>query len=327
MPATFAHCLLARKAIDGIQKKIKKNEQLISYAQKIGENNHFVVLGSASPDYPYLTNIITTGIIPISHTWANRMHYENTNLFIREGLRQLVSIDKKKESFAIRLSWLCGYLSHVIADSYLHPVVNAIVGGQYMFTHAEHAKCELIQDIYIFKKLTGEDIVNSNARTGSFGFLKILDQCSDIKDGNRIHPEIRDYWKKLLIAAHPNAVEYFNEIDPDAWHSNYKSRVNFVSNRDAIFRHLIETTGRAYKEESNITAEERNKYITNINLPDGTIANYDKTFSKTVDLIAATWQQMFKGIESNDPDGAVSQYVKDWNLDTGVDETKIDLWS
>lgn len=327
MPATFAHCLLAKKAIDGIQKKIKKNDPLISYAQKIGENNHFVVLGSASPDYPYLTNIITTGIIPISHSWSNRMHYENTDLFIKEGLRQLISIDKGKKSYAIRLSWLCGYLSHVIADSFLHPVVNAIVGGQYIFTHAEHARCELIQDIYIFKKITGEDIVNSNARTGSFGFLKILDQCSDNKDGNRIHPEIRDYWKKLLIASHPNAKKYFNEIDPDTWHSNYKSRVDFVANAEAIFRHLIEKTGRAYVEESNITANERNQYITKINLPDGSTSNYDDIFNKTADLIVNTWRQLFKSVESNTSDDIAIKYVKDWNLDTGVDESTIDFWA
>jgi hypothetical protein len=327
MPATFAHCLLAQQAIDRVQKKIKKNDPLINYAQQIGEKNHFVVLGAAGPDYPYLTDIITTGIIPIRHTWANRMHYENTRSFIKEGLQRLIALDKKKEPFSVRLSWLCGFVSHVIADSFMHPIVNSIVGGPYIFTHAEHGRCELIQDIYIFKKLKDEDIVNSNARTGSFGYLKILDECSDIKDKNHIHPEIRDYWKELLTASHPNAKEYFGDIDPDLWHNNYKSRVDFVANSEAIFRHLIEKTGRAYKKESEITPDERNKYINRINLPNGTTSNYDDAFEKTVGLIVDTWIQLFRSIESGISSNVSVKYIKDWNLDTGVDESKIDLWS
>lgn len=329
MPATFAHCLMAQHSIDKVQKKLKKEDpkgKRIEYAQKIGEKNNFVIMGAAGPDYPYLTDILTTAILQVSHTWANRMHYENTLLFIKEGVRSLSIMDKSGEPFAIRLSWFCGFVSHVMADSYVHPVVNSIAGGPYMFTHQEHGQCELIQDIYIFKKLTDEEIVSSNPRDGNFGYLKILEECSDPADENKVHPEISAFWKELLEAAHPNAKDYFTDINSDIWHHNYKSKVNFVADPGAIFRHVIGLTGRAYKKSSEIDDGEKTKYIEKMKLPNGKVLSYDVIFNKTVSLIVDAWAMIFEDIEKGNPDG-VSIYIKDWNLDTGVDESNVDLWS
>lgn len=330
MPATFAHCLMAQKAIDRIQKEIKKDPQkrkLIEYAKKIGVKNNFVIMGAAGPDYPYLTDILTATILQISHTWANRMHYENTHSFVKEALKRLAVMDKSGESFSIRLAWFCGFVSHVIADSYMHPVINSIVRGTYIFTHERHGKCELIQDIYIFKKETQEDIVSANPREGKLGYLRILEECSDPhdEDKNRVHPEISAFWIELLKAAHPAADEYFEGITPDRWHYNYKGRVNFVADPGAIFRHVIGLTGRAYKRESEISAEERKKYIEKLRLPNGETSNYDSVFNEAVTLVVGTWFKLFEDIERGSPDG-VATYIKDWNLDTGVDESRIDLW-
>jgi hypothetical protein len=330
MPATFAHCLMAQQAIDRIQKEIKKDPQRgkgIEYAQKIGEKNNFVIMGAAGPDYPYLTDILTTSILQVSHTWANRMHYENTLLFVKEGVKRLGAMDKIGEPFSIRLAWFCGFVSHVVADSYVHPVVNSTVGGPYIFTHEEHGKCELIQDVYIFEKRTGEDIVSSNPRGGNLGYLRILEECSDPddEDKNRVHPAIRDFWRELLEAAHPHANEYFEDIAPDRWHYNYKGRVNFVVDPAAIFRHVVGLTGRAYIRDSEILNQEREKYITKIRLPNREISDYDTVFNEAVNLIVDIWLQLFQDIESGSPD-EVAKYIKDWNLDTGVDESQIDLW-
>jgi hypothetical protein len=332
MPATFAHCLVAKRAIDKVSDAIKANdpqrEKKLEYAQKIGEKNNFVVMGAAGPDYPYLTDILTTSILPISHTWANRMHYEKTLSFIQEGVKRLAGMDKKEELFSINLAWFCGFVSHVLADSLMHPVINLIIGGPYIFTHEEHGKCELIQDIYIFKKITDEDIVDANPRGGNLGYLKILEECSDPadKDNTRIHPAIRGFWKELLEAAHPLAKEYFGSITPDIWHYNYLSRVNFIADPGAIFRHVVGLTGRDYKRVAEILPAEKNKYIDKIRLPSGETANYEKLFKKAVSLIVDKWLNLFEDIETRNLD-RVTRYIKDWNLDTGVDESQIDLWS
>jgi hypothetical protein len=321
MPATFAHCLIGTKAIDALLKKKKK-----TLAKILSEHNSFVIAGATGPDYPYLTDILTTDVLKIGHTWANRMHYEGATAFAKEGIISLASMNKDDEAFAVRLAWFCGYMSHVIADVYVHPVVNSIVHGPYMFTHSEHGKCELIQDIYIFQKEKGEDIVNSNPRTGTFGYLRILDECSDPNDADRIHPEIRAFWTDLLKAAHPYAQEYFEGIDPDKWHYNYKGRVNFVVNPGAIFRHVLGMAGFNYKKASEITQEERNKYIEKVLLPNGLEDHYDNVFKAVVDRVVGVWEKIFDNITQGTP-VSVAQYIKAWNLDTGVDESRIDLWT
>jgi hypothetical protein len=192
-----------------------------------------------------------------------------------------------------------------------------------MFTKEEHGKCELVQDIYIYKKLTGEDVVSANPREGNLGYLKILEECSDPKDENKVHPEINEFWRILLQAAHPQAKEYFGDIVPDRWHYNYKGRLNFVADPGAIFRHVIGLTGRAYKKESEINSDERNKYIDKVRLPNGEISNYDAIFNEAVQFIVDTWAQLFDDIEKKN---TVVGYIKDWNLDTGVDESRVDLW-
>lgn len=334
MPATFAHTLMAKNAIDKIARIAKEipvtdpqREKYLEYAGKIGEKNSFVIMGAAGPDYPYLTDILTTSILQISHTWANRMHYENTLLFIEEGVKKLAAMDKSGESFFIRLAWFCGFVSHIVADSYVHPVINSIVHGTYIFTHEEHARCELIQDVYIFWKINGEDITNSNPRNGKVGYLKLLEECSDPKDEdmNRVHPEIREFWKDLLEAAHRDAKDYFADINPDRWHYNYKGRVNFIADPGAIFRHVIGLTGRAYMIKEDIPPNEMEKYITKISLPNGTTSDYDAVFTHVVTLIVNTWIHIFEDVDKNRPEN-VATYAKDWDLDTGVDVSQIDLW-
>lgn len=319
MPATFAHCLLAREAIT----KLGKTE-LFPGVLKMRSN--FVVMGATGPDYPYLTDVLKYTLLHIGHNWANRMHYENTGGFIREGIKRLSKMDKKSEQFEICLAWFSGYVSHVVADSYLHPVVNSTVHGTYLFTHTEHGYCELTQDIYIFKKKTGTDICMAAARDyKTFGYLNILDDCSDPADTNRMHPHIRAFWSETLKAAHPNASGYFQDIDPDTWHKNYKNRVDFAADGRSIFRHVLDwVNAPRYIPWAQVKQEDRNKYIDSVAIPSGAKQPYDKLFSQAVDRIVDTWKGLFPSIQSGDsPPDALA---KDWNLDTGVDESKIDLW-
>jgi hypothetical protein len=94
--------------------------------------------------------------VPISHAWANQMHYENTFLFAKEGVKRLASVeDKSGKPFSVRLALFCSFVSHTMADSFVHPAVNSIVGIPYILEKAERGKCELISDIYVFKKSSG----------------------------------------------------------------------------------------------------------------------------------------------------------------------------
>jgi hypothetical protein len=319
MPATFAHCLLARVAMERFGKSKL-------YPGILKTKSHFVLMGATGPDYPYLTDVITYGILHIGHNWSNRMHYENSGGFIRKGIQELSLMDKKSEKFENCLAWFSGYVSHIVADSYLHPVVNRTVHGTYLFTQTEHGRCELVQDIYIFNKKTGTDICKAAARDGkTFGYLNILDDCSDPQDPNKVHPHIKTFWPEILKIAHPNATSYFKDIDPDTWHKNYKGRVDFAADSRSIFRHVLDIANAPrYVPWADIPEEERAKYIDKVELPDGTEQSYDTLFVQTADRIAAAWNALFPYIENGQT--LPKTLVKDWNLDTGVDDSKIDLW-
>lgn len=319
MPATFAHCLIARKAIE----RLGAEDALYSGILKM--KNNFVVMGATGPDYPYLTDVIKYGVLHIGHNWSNRMHYENVTGFIAEGMSKLSKMDKNSDQFQTCLAWFAGYMSHVIVDSFMHPVINCIVKGIYIFTHVEHCHCELIQDAYIFNKLTGTDIITAAARDDkTFGYLNILDDCSDPDDLNKIHPHIRVFWSDLLQTAHPYASAFFQDINPDEWHKNYKSHIDFISDARSIFRHVLDfAKAPEYIAAFAITPADRLKYIEKIPLPDNSTTSYDDIFDRTVNLLVSKWKTIFSLVQ----DGKVSPLsVDDWDLDTGVDQDKIGLW-
>ncbi|MBF0520043.1 MAG: zinc dependent phospholipase C family protein [Nitrospirae bacterium] len=316
MPATFTHCLIAQGATDLISKQHP-------YSGKIAMYNQFARIGAAGPDYPYLTDIIN-GMLG-GHNWANRMHYENTSKIIELGADKLLKMNKDDKDFAICLSWLCGYVSHVIVDSFLHPVVNSVVGGIYLFTHENHRHCEIIWDIHIFKDKTGDEIRDSNPRNG-FGYLNTLEDCSDPNNPNHLHPVITQFWTELLQKAHPNATDYFDSIDPDKWHENYLKRVNFITDPNPIFRHIWGLKVFEYMYSSEISEKDTDKYIKNVKLPDGRTVTFDTVFDETLRMVADTWIKLFKTIDAATTK-SMGEYLKDWNLDTGVNEDKIDLWS
>ncbi len=319
MSATFAHCLIARKAIE------RMGTEDALYAGLLKIKNNFVVMGATGPDYPYLTDVVKYGILHFGHNWSNRMHYENIDGFILEGVRRLSKMDKNSDQFQTCLAWFAGYASHVVVDSFMHPMINCIVHGIYIFTHVEHGHCELIQDSYIFKKLTGTDIITAAPTDGkTFGYLNMLDDCSDPEDLDKIHPYIKDFWSDLIKVAHPYASDYFADINPDEWHKNYKKRVDFVSDGRSIFRHVLDIANAPhYVAESAIGPDDRKKCIEQVNLPDKSVSTYDAVFDRAVNLVVSMWKALFPliqtGIETPFP-------IKDWDLDTGINQGKIDLW-
>jgi hypothetical protein len=251
------------------------------------------------------------------HSWADRMHYENTGAFVGWGIRNLLGLEK--EPFEICLSWLCGFATHLVVDSNIHPVVNAIV-GPYIFNKSEHRHCELTQDSVIFKEIKRVEL-------GYADYTDILRMCSDPQDASRINGYVRDFWRQTLMAAHPGAKDKFDRIDPDAWHEHFVSTISGASGPVAIFRHMGEAQNLVYKYTAEITADERERFIDKVNLPGNTVGKFRQdAFDKAVDKVLEVWQKLFVDIEGKKADNWIS-YLKNWNLDTGVDEDKLYFWS
>ena len=164
------------------------------------------------------------------------MHYENTGDFVRHGIKNLLALHG--EAFNTCLAWLCGFATHLVTDSVIHPVVQAIVGPD-IFNKTEHRHCELTQDSYIF-----HDIMGFELRYAEYSGL--LRMCSDPRDTNKINPYLSGFWAQTLKATHPTAALWFDKVDPDTWHKNFMSRISSASDPVPIFRHFEEEKDLAY---------------------------------------------------------------------------------
>jgi hypothetical protein len=311
MAGTFTHWMVVEDALDKYNSRLQKHR----YFSNILGLNHFVCLGAVGPDYPYLTDLLE-GFLKI-HSWADRMHYEKTGDFIRQGISHLHSIST--DGFNVCLAWLCGFAAHLITDSMIHPVVQAIV-GPYIFNSEEHRHCELIQDCYIFHEIKGIEL-------GYADYAGLLKMCSDPTNEDYINSYLRIFWIETLKASHPSATSaQFEKIDPDKWHKNFLSKINSASDPIPIFRHFAEEKNLAYKKTTEITPEEDRRFIGQINLPGNKTGEFKKdAFDKAVSTLVETWDNLFVDIENNNPAGTRA-YIKNWNLDTGVDEDKEDFW-
>jgi hypothetical protein len=134
MAGTFTHWMVVEQALDQYGK-LGRNHR---YFPTIMGLNHYVCLGAVGPDYPYLTDLLEKYLNV--HSWADRMHYEKTGEFARFGVERLLTLTG--DAFDVCLAWLSGYVSHLITDEVIHPVVQAIV-GPYIFNADDHRHCEM----------------------------------------------------------------------------------------------------------------------------------------------------------------------------------------
>jgi len=315
MAGTFTHWMIVEEALDKFNKLPNKHP----YFPIILGNSHFVTLGAVGPDYPYLSEL-KNNLLKL-HSWADRMHYENTGDFVKYGIANLLKLKEqnKQQYFEICLSWLSGYVTHLLADSIIHPVVNAIV-GPYLFNSGAHRHCEMIQDTFIFHEIKRVELRYAD-------YVDLIKMCSKPEDEDLMNPAIKDFWTDTLKMSHPGGEGKFDSIDPDDWHENFLSKISNVSDPIPIFRHIGEEKNLVYKKVSEIDDEERRRFIEAINLPGNKIGRFkDDAFNKAVEKVIEVWQKLFIDIKQKNLENCAS-YVKNWNLDTGVDEDGIYFWA
>jgi len=297
------------------------------YFSKILFNSHFVSLGAVGPDYPYLYEVIKEIIKVKHHSWADRMHYENIDRFVVNGIQNLQKLpesDLPQSDFNICLSWFCGFVTHLIVDTVIHPVVNAIV-GPYIFNSDEHRHCEMTQDSFIFMKTKKCEIYYS--APGDDGYLGILKMCHDPDDKDHLHPAVRNFWTSTLKMSHPGGVNHFDTIVPDEWHRSFISTIGSSSKPPYLFRHMEEDLHISYEETSDILAEDRRRFIDEIALPGDNVGKFkENAFDNAVAKVIYTWTHLFGDIKNN-KSGNSLPYIKNWNLDLGVDMDNCTFWN
>jgi hypothetical protein len=297
MAGAFTHLIICDEA------KRKRESLDSSLYQLLNKHSQFLFLGACSPDLPYLS--FKTGEV----NWADVMHYESTNSIAKSGHGALKKLwPFKNIADEIKLIWLMGFVSHLVADASIHPIVQAIV-GPYEENKEEHRLCEMTQDCLVFNKHKNNDIYYAE-------FSSALKFCGK---SDHFH-ELMVFWQSQIANDYHDKNE---KAHPGVWFETYTEAIDAAeggSSVVAIFRHLGIAQGYLYKTKAEITSkyfEYYRKYYSEVKLPNETIGSFEKDgFNRTVDNVISAWKQLYSGLNA---DILVADVLKNWNLDTGVD--------
>ncbi|MBF7071229.1 zinc dependent phospholipase C family protein [Aliarcobacter butzleri] len=312
MAGAYAHLTVVNKAFteSELEELSLSNDALIALA----DYSSFIELGSVSPDYPYLS-------ISAKHKkWADLMHLEmKTKSFILKGIDEVKAIndeEDKRRAFA----WLCGLVGHIITDVVIHPVVELKV-GTYEGHEAAHRNCEMHQDVYIYKKITGYGEISETEQLSLFG-----KECSDNGDTDKLNKTISLVWGKMLEVL--SKEEYLvNKPEFDTWRSRFHSLVSKIEetqNFPTISRHVIGLdNGAIYPKFEEVNKKE---FIENLKVPGNKTMHYDDIFNKAVSQVQLTWKVLDEAVFGN---GVTHlEYFADWNLDNGKTSSgKLEYWA
>lgn len=301
MPGAFAHITAANSAFAGSNNldkiDIPNRARLI-----LSQNIKFAELGCVSPDYPYL--VLGNSA---QNKWADLMHYERTGELVKSFARRCKEMEGKAQEKVF--AWLCGYVSHVIADITIHPVVEIKV-GEYEHNKSNHRTCEMNQDTYIWQRL----------KLGQIGLAdRVKSNIGDCIDHNgNIDADIQSTWEAGLFEIH---ADYANEARPEMndWHSGFQTVVdNVEEGYRRLFkwaRHVSAALGSGLHYPTPDELEMI--YVEDLDTPNGKM-HYDDIFD-----LAVTNIQRYVGYIGQYvfADGSLDEF-KNWNLDNGKDENQ-----
>lgn len=312
MAGAYAHLTVVNKAFTGseLEELSLSNDALIALA----DYSSFIELGSVSPDYPYLA------ITEEHRKWADLMHLEmKTKSFILKGIEEVKAINDEEDKRRA-FSWLCGFAGHIITDVVIHPVVELKV-GTYEGHEAAHRNCEMHQDVYIYKKITGYGEISETEQLSLFG-----KECSDNEYTDKLNKTISLVWGKMLEVL--SKEEYLvNKPEFDTWHSRFHSLVSTIEETQkfpTISRHVIGLDdGTIYPKFEEVNKKE---FIENLKVPGNKTMHYDDIFNKAVSQVQQTWKVLDEAVFGNGI--AHLEYFADWNLDNGrTSSGKLEYWA
>ncbi len=146
MPGPFTHIAICQSGMS--QQDEPLGEEL---TQLLEGYCQFVFWGAVSPDLPYLSIDLD------GRAWCDALHDPNnrsqtkTNSLVISGFEALRHTwPHRTPADEIKYAWLMGYVSHMVADATIHPIVQAIV-GPYEGNETAHRICEMTMDSLIFE--------------------------------------------------------------------------------------------------------------------------------------------------------------------------------
>lgn len=325
MAGGYTHLTLVRSSIREGRKSIP------ALADVLDSWGRFAYLGGVSPDYPYLG---------LDADWADLMHKGKTGQMVKCALpllHQARVAQPEAQAWRQQFAWLLGFVSHLIADVTIHPVVNLMV-GKYELNKEAHRRCEMHQDVWIYKTITGLDLHTSDNMKGE------IRSCGTAID---LHDDVESLWKRCLEQTYPPGRIHDDQIDK--WHAFFIKLVDLaeVGRKIPVFGRHMASGALAYPANSELD----NRYVESVEVPTtsllrnstdpgspdfeqpqdhGQPSSFADIFKKTRGHIMEAWGVLAEDMFGSDtlPGGRHATVFGDWSLDTGIDNEnkRLRLW-
>ena len=296
MPGPFTHLMICEEGMyqDDLGRRISKF---------LSGNYQFVFLGAESPDLPYLS-------IGVGGKSLGRRHaLRRTNSQVISGFEALRQIwPEKTPADEVKCAWLLGYVSHMVADATIHPIVQAIV-GPYKGHEEPHRLCEMTMDSLIFEEINHSDLTYAR-------FSEALKFCKE----SEYFPELLDFWQAQLASNYPDMA---HNPEPHTWFTEYTEALGRRRRQGGRRLPTSGGGGQLFLPDTRrilepILPEDYQKYYAEVKFPGGSGPFLTNGFNPAVTNVVNIWKMLYTGLTGFGL--AVSQVVRNWNLDTGVDQ-------
>jgi hypothetical protein len=262
-------------------------------------NLHFLTLGSVSPDAPYLS--LT------ERAWADTMHYEETNGIVHHGLKLLIGVEEKDEAWWSKLAWLLGYISHLVTDATIHPIVEALVGPyKNPDSHTPHRICEMVHDVMIMKEVKNLELAGSE-------YADLLRACQD----DPSFEAVCGFWEDAARLAYPEKMA----INLKEVFQAYTRTIDLAEggNKMArLFRHFgSEFVYDTYETLITTHSDRVEEYYRSVRLPSGAQGAFiDHGFFHAAENVGNVWKEVERSLLVTK---TFAEVLPNWDLDTGID--------
>jgi hypothetical protein len=271
----------------------------------IHANMNFLTLGTVSPDIPYLAYLKLTGF-----SWANVMHYFQTNEIVKNGMHSLAAAKIKDKNWECQLAWLAGFVGHLVGDATIHPIIESIAGPYTNpDSHSRHGESEMIQDVLIFKEVKNLDVDAAE-------YTDLLDDCRKSPS----YAQVTSFWDAHALVYCPFDMSF----DAEGFITSYFKILDIADGGNKLskaFRHM-EAIKYLYRDYTDITTKSSDlvkQYYAEIPLPNGLTGSFRKDgFEYAAKNLVDVWSVIDRALFSAEK---IVDIVPNWNLDTGVDQT------
>jgi len=242
------------------------------------------------------------------------MHESSTKDMIKTGVTYILKLinDKEdKQKIEKSIAWLLGYVSHVVVDTTIHPIVNCINKASYEADPAKHLICEMHQDSFIFNELLklSTDKRASFLNTGA-------GECHGIKTGFKttIDSDIFMLWSTML---NNTFKDQYDKCPPeiDSWFDRFVfilgKGAEFASRFAYLRNNCTWTKGKTFPEPHEIDPA----LVYNIQTPNNKILSYSNIFDEAAKNTIGVWKNI-SDVLFIDQSG-IDKIIDNWNLMTG----------